>query len=108
MDALYTDIITALQTAKAIGINEVRLGDSDVSERKAREMFGSKIVRRYRQKYGFPERTSGAANSRRRYKLAKLYELKAADEVTAGVVRFEQKVRRQQIIIDNTPKLKAI
>lgn len=108
MDALYEDIINALRTAKEIGMTQARLGDSDVSERKARSMFGSETVRRYRQKYGFPERTSGAANSRRRYQLAKLYELQAADEVTAGVVRFEQKVRRNQIAIDNLPKLQAI
>lgn len=48
-------------------------------------MFGTEMVRRYMQVYGFPERTSGAANSRRRYQLAKLYE---------------QKVRRNQMIQD--------
>jgi hypothetical protein len=107
MDALYEDIITALQAAKAIGMTQAKVGDSDVSERKAREMFGTKTVRRYRELFGFPQRTSGAANSRRRYQLAKLYELQAADEMTANVVRFEQKVRRQQQIID-TIKNKAI
>lgn len=90
----------ALQTAKAVGMTQAQLGDSDVSERKAKELFGSALVRRYMLQYGFPQRTSGAANSRRRYQLAKLYELKAADEMAAGVVRFEQKVRRNQMIQD--------
>lgn len=100
MDALYEDIIAALQTAKTVGMTQAQLGHSDISERRAKSMFGTEMVRRYMQVYGFPERTSGAANSRRRYQLAKLYELKAADEMTAGVVRFEQKVRRNQMIQD--------
>ena len=99
-DRLYSDIIQALATAKQLGRMEERYANRGktnlISERKATELFGAEIVRRYQEQYGCPERTGNKANSKRLYSLTRLNELVEAEKIEEGVVRFEIKVCQMQ------------
>ena len=99
-DRLYSDIIQALATAKQLGRMEERYANRGktnlISERKATELFGSEIVRRYQEQYGCPERTGNKANSKRLYSLTRLNELVEAEKIEEAIVRFEVKVRTRQ------------
>lgn len=100
---LYTDIIQALATAKALGAFEERHRGETVSSREALRRYGSRVVTEYRRQYGTPQRTGAAGNSKLRYQVALLEALRAGDEIERCVVGFEVKVRRQQTHILNNP-----
>lgn len=99
-DDLYSDIIQALATAKQLGRMEERYANRGkanlISKRKATELFGADIVRRYHEQYGCPMRTGNKANSKRLYSLTRLNELVEAEKIEEGIVRFEVKVRTRQ------------
>lgn len=97
---LYSDILEALARAKQLGVIEERFANHGkanlISERKATELFGAKIVQKYHDKYGIPDTTGTKANSTRQYAFTKLNELVEAEKIEEGVVRFEIKVRQRQ------------
>ena len=97
---LYSDILEALARAKQLGVIEERFANHGkanlISERKATELFGAKIVQKYHDKYGIPDATGTKANSTRQYAFTKLNELVEAEKIEEGVVRFEIKVRQRQ------------
>lgn len=97
---LYDEIVTALATAKQLGRMEERYANRGktnlISERKAMEMFGCKVVKTYQDQYGCPERTGTKANSKRLYSLTRLNELVEAEKIEEAIVHFEVKVRDDQ------------
>lgn len=99
-DRLYTDIIQALATAKQLGRIEERYANRGkanlISKRKATELFGADIVRRYHEQYGIPDATGTKTNSTRLYSFTRLNELVEAEKIEEGIVRFEVKVRTRQ------------
>lgn len=99
-DRLYSDIIQALATAKQLGRMEERYANRGktnlISERKATELFGAEIVRRYQEQYGCPMRTGNKATSKKLYSLTRLNELVEAEKIEEAIVRFEVKVRTRQ------------
>ncbi len=107
-DRLYTEIIQALAAAKQLGRMEERYANSGkaglISERKATELFGSDVVRRYQEHYGCPGRTGTKANSKRLYSLTRLNELVEAEKIEEAIISFEVKVRNSQRRSDNLLK----
>ena len=99
-DRLYTDIIQALATAKQLGRIEERYANRGkanlISKRKATELFGADIVRRYHEQYGIPDATGTKANSTRLYAFTLLNELVEAEKIEEAIVTFEIKVRDHQ------------
>ena len=99
-DRLYSDIIQALAIAKHLGRMEERYANRGktnlISKRKATELFGAEIVKRYHEQYGIPGATGTKANSTRQYSFTILNELVEAEKIEEGVVRFEIEVRRRQ------------
>ena len=97
---LYSDILNALAVAKHLGRMEERYANRGktnlISKRKATELFGAEIVKRYHEKYGIPGATGTKANSTRQYSFTVLNELVEAEKIEEGVVRFEIEVRRRQ------------
>lgn len=108
--SLYTDIIQALATAKQLGRLEERYANRGkanlISKRKATELFGAEIVRRYHEQYGIPDATGTKANSTRLYAFTRLNELVEAEKIEEGIVRFEIEVRRRQKFQDRIAVLK--
>lgn len=98
--SLYTDIIQALATAKQLGRLEERYANRGktnlISKRKATELFGTEIVRRYHEQYGIPDATGTKANSTRLYSFTRLNELVEAEKIEEGIVKFEVEIRRRQ------------
>ena len=107
---LYSDILEALARAKQLGVIEERFANHGkanlISERKATELFGAKIVQKYHDKYGIPDATGTKANSTRQYSFTILNELVEAEKIEEGVVRFEVKVRNRQKHEDKIAVLK--
>ena len=97
---LYSDILNALAIAKQLGRMEERYANRGktnlISKRKATELFGAEIVKRYHEQYGIPGATGTKANSTRQYSFTKLNELVEAEKIEEGVVRFEIKVCQMQ------------
>lgn len=97
---LYSDILKALATAKQLGRLEERYANRGktnlISKRKATELFGTEIVRRYHDQYGIPDATGTKANSTRQYSFTLLNELVEAEKIEEGIVRFEVEVRTRQ------------
>lgn len=97
---LYSEIVSALASAKQLGRMEERYANRGntnlISERKALEMFGTKVVKTYQEQYGCPDRTGTKANSKRLYSLTKLNELVEAEKIEEAIIHFEIKVRDDQ------------
>ena len=97
---LYSDILNALAIAKHLGRMEERYANRGktnlISKRKATELFGAEIVKRYHEKYGVPSATGTKTNSTRQYSFTVLNELVEAEKIEEGVVKFEIEVRRRQ------------
>ena len=97
---LYSDILNALAIAKQLGRMEERYANRGktnlISKRKATELFGAEIVKRYHEQYGIPGATGTKANSTRQYSFTILNELVEAEKIEEGVVRFEIKVCQMQ------------
>lgn len=97
---LYSDILNALAIAKQLGRMEERYANRGkanlISKRKATELFGAEIVKRYHEQYGIPGATGTKANSTRQYSFTILNELVEAEKIEEGVVKFEVKVRKRQ------------
>ena len=97
---LYSDILNALAIAKQLGRMEERYANRGktnlISKRKATELFGAEIVKRYHEQYGIPGATGTKANSTRQYSFTILNELVEAEKIEEGVVKFEIEVRRRQ------------
>ena len=97
---LYSDILNALAVAKHLGRMEERYANRGktnlISKRKATELFGAEIVKRYHEKYGVPSATGTKTNSTRQYSFTVLNELVEAEKIEEGVVKFEIEVRRRQ------------
>jgi len=97
---LYSNILEALARAKHLGVIEERFANHGkanlISERKATELFGARIVQKYHDCYGIPDATGTKANSTRQYAFTKLNELVEAERIEEGIVKFEIRVRERQ------------
>ena len=97
---LYSNILEALARAKHLGVIEERFANHGkanlISERKATELFGARIVQKYHDCYGIPDATGIKANSTRQYAFTKLNELVEAEKIEEGIVKFEIRVRERQ------------
>ena len=90
---LYSEILDAFQQAVELGITaERRKNDAYISERKVKDAYGEKYIRRYNEHFGHPDRTGGTKTSKKLYSVVKLDQLKAADAAIKGIVRFECKI----------------
>ena len=97
---LYTDIIQAIARAEAVGeFREAHRGEY-LSWREARAEYGTWAVREYERQFGVPVRSGPASNSKKAYLVSRLKAIVEGREIERLVVGFEQKVRKNQRILN--------